>query len=807
MASKSKEAKKAESAGQDVDLKKVQGALYDGVVIKFDYTAELYEVDVVGTRVTCQYLTPVFSRLLGLQFKYVIPKGTRVKVVLGPSPCIVGTLPGAEPETIAEARTRHSVTGDRIREFSEADKVSPQTPGIPSDLLEGELDLTNEMHVGLQLLLGMARLTAGEKAVVETVAYNDMVRIVSEVFRHHSAFGDEEIYNDGRLNKVQHGTSYDHEAWGALDDDDSVKSAVDDDGAPTEAAGDAGRWRYSQYLGFLGDFIHMFVTDPTTTAGNMYDSAARAGKARVQIMSDGTLLAQTVSEVVIERVCRVTVPVQKQKWDSPDGDLSTQMDSLETRYVQLWKGLKSSRDRQDLADMSYQMREYARWLNTFHSFSRFLQLSKDWTVPTEASQPTPSWGNSETSVEQANESENPLYYDTYACIRIMRDGSILLWSGDGSSVTMAGGSVQVHASRNLDLRAAGDVRIHAGRDIHMHARRHMDFMALMGGIRTRARGYLESLCEKGSILLQSNAEDPNDPDYTPETGTADNPAPTVRDEAVVVRATKGKTTVHSHRHLKMITTHPAAEDSEDANITIRSNMGDIKLQAATYTRGVDVFSGFIRLRALGSLWIKAAELINTLQGFFLITNNDGTPRLANAPGGATITTRVSADIVEARQSLLSREAPEGYPVAGVVGATDQTDDPLADFGVEDEVIEWANEEKSTQEPPFDPDPVFEYPEGEYSPPDRNRETLTDQFLRKDLPSDWTDQYGTWGPTDARIQGKRGPYSPEEESTLQHNPTSGMGALGTPGASTPGDTPVEATGFDSRPTKWNYLKDA
>ena len=60
----------------------------------------------------------------------------------------------------------------------------------PVDLLPGELDLTNLHGVGVTLLRHLASLQAGDLARVECHLLDDLVRIVAQNFRHHSAIGD-----------------------------------------------------------------------------------------------------------------------------------------------------------------------------------------------------------------------------------------------------------------------------------------------------------------------------------------------------------------------------------------------------------------------------------------------------------------------------------------------------------------------------------------------------------------------------------------------------------------------------------------
>ena len=48
-----------------------------------------------------------------------------------------------------------------------------------------------------------------------------------------------------------------------------------------------------------------------------------------------------------------------------------------------------------------EIRDYARWLNSYHAYARFAQLNKDWKIPTEAGSPQPSYGCGEDDKDAA----------------------------------------------------------------------------------------------------------------------------------------------------------------------------------------------------------------------------------------------------------------------------------------------------------------------------------------------------------------------------------------------------------------------
>ena len=77
---------------------------------------------------------------------------------------------------------------------------------------------------------------------------DDMVRIVSETFKHYSAFGDYQIYNDGRLNVRFDGTSYEHESFGKLSDQDPLVDLDSNKVDFKDTFTQTGRWRFSEYI-------------------------------------------------------------------------------------------------------------------------------------------------------------------------------------------------------------------------------------------------------------------------------------------------------------------------------------------------------------------------------------------------------------------------------------------------------------------------------------------------------------------------------------------------------------------------------
>ena len=564
------------------------GKIYTGQVSTCLHGDQLYHVSIDGGGIleNCLWAAGMFSGLFGFKTTFYPPVGTRVSILAGNPSFIISTLPSARrDETGGEERIMTS-TGEGRGNFDGGSNTRAgrfHTP--PKDMLEGEFEISNEVGVAIQLLSNLISIKGSERAKVEAHLIDDMVRIVSDTFKHFNAFGDYQIYNDGGLNLRWDGTSREWESLG-LSNESGVKANLKNRKVEfTDDMYSTGRWRFSQFVGFLGDFIHTFVSDPQTALSNIGDSAnPRAGKSRVWLGSDGTILAQSVTEIALERVCRIVVPVEKKRWDDPDGLKKSAWKNMVNSGKQFTKVWNYGSNYKDIYKASFQLREYARWLSNYHSYARFHQYanassgSPEWGVGSE-SDVSHEWTNKEPEVEQVNKHLNPAYFDAYACIRIMRDGAIVLWDGYGSGVTMSRGSIQVSSTRHLDFQAAGDIRLVAGNDIYIKARRHVEITAVVGGIIAKARTMWKALCEWGSIWIKSDAVDPKkEPPPVPDDPQND-PYPEVHDAAVILDASKGQTIINSKRRIMaQCYGEPDSDDMEDttASVIIQSKQQDVR---------------------------------------------------------------------------------------------------------------------------------------------------------------------------------------------------------------------------------------
>lgn len=447
----------------------------------------------------CIWIAGYFSGLLGLSSSFVPPEGTRVLVHYTGRD--YSYIVGAWPSTRTTVEDRSMIGGDAVAaqtlfqaaQARASDLRSPKEHQPPVDLLPGELDLTNAHGVGITLLRHLASLQAGDLARVECHLLDDLVRIVSQNYKHHSAIGDHTITNDhGRLNAIWHAAARDHETWGQMKGaDQRVEVKGETEVAKPAAGADAeGRWRYSQFLGWLGDFVHIFVTDPVAQLGQLAESAVRAGRFRAHVNSDGSLLVQSVADIVLEKVVAIPVPIQLRREDDPEGEQVPNQDELVPSPVDNnWKPATG----QPLFEMAFQLREYSRWLNNQLAFARFRQMPRDWKVPTEEETANAKVADAKLSTK---------WVQAYACIRIYRDGSVQSLDAYGNAVTMTAVGVQVSSTRDILLQAAGSVNIVAGRDVNIRSQRNLTANSDTGDVSLKGQG-LQLMASSDNLLLST----------------------------------------------------------------------------------------------------------------------------------------------------------------------------------------------------------------------------------------------------------------------------------------------------------------
>lgn len=566
------------------------GKLYQGVVTDYDVTSGNYSVDVGGDELTgCGDMVGPAGSFFGMRFQQRIPTGTRVLLVMGAPPWIINTGTIEIPDR--ERCHSRVMQGTHVRDIVQ--DMAGQEDGIPSahfpnDLLEGELSWERVNGPMLRLLLGMVALGANDRSQIECLLHRELVRLTSRNFEHFAATGDIKNYDDGRLNQEEHGTCYEHERYGTKEGEpilEAPEEPVDFD----EWVDKTMRARWSKYVGFLGDIVNFWVTDPQEAIGQMATGQFRSGKARVHIGHDGTLLMQSTADIVLERVVRIPVPVRLKHEEDPQGVVRERMRELDKKFEEQWEWASTNPQ-----DTAFMLRDYSRYLSQFQSMARFLQMAdmaEEFEIPSEAETPEPMTVDPDRIPA--------LYYDTYATIRIFRDGSIVNSCGYGNATYMGPYGI-IHSSiGDYTVYASRDINLKAGRSMHLSARRNVELVAHRGALLLKGRTALRALVEKGVLWFKSDFN-PDYP-YIPEEG---DPEAEVHGEAGVLIHGLQSTMVLDAKNLQV----QAAEELKVIPQKLTVIAPEVVLHARSSLR---VYSSKLLFSIsriigsrIGSLWVK-----------------------------------------------------------------------------------------------------------------------------------------------------------------------------------------------------------
>lgn len=514
----------SQAKGSDAVTTLHVGGLYPGVVNAVDLVAGTMQVRVQGFIISnCKFAAAVGASYLGVSTVNLPPRDSNVLLWYWPDGSyVLGT--GAKyidssfnPPATGDEQFDVLEKGPSLGVTAKKDKrVIAPGPTLPIDMLPGEWAMDTGIGPVFRLLYNFAQMSAGDLAKIEVHLINDMVRVVSNEFRHHSVGGDDLIWSDGWHNNHEtHFTSYSFEAEGKQEENESFaeegdgkyKNLTEDDEPNKYNA--TGRWRYSTYLGFLGDMVHTWITRPTEVLSNTMEDAFRGCNFRQWIGQDGTFFIQSGMAVQIEVNPFQVVPAIIKGHNDPTFNPQDQQLKLESSFLKIWG---NGPDWKDLKVSCWQMRTYLKYIPLWHSLARFKQMEQNQycQIPTEDEVPEFMPNAEEEDKQQVNSSaDGKPEIKGYAAIAMDITGNISLISGDHTSVIMSNGSIQIACPGNLELKAGGTVSIQ-GKEMILHAAKDIEFMSFFGGIYSKARTCLNYLCEKGRLWFKSDAKEDDD---------------------------------------------------------------------------------------------------------------------------------------------------------------------------------------------------------------------------------------------------------------------------------------------------------
>lgn len=389
---------------------------------------------------------------------------------------------------------------------------------LPNNLTDGEKTFTLKSGVGLELRQNLAKLKGSELASIETYLLDDFVRIVSKNFEHITGFGNYKIVNrNNAISVVWEGANYEHETLGlkqlsekkpfSSESKDNIKFEDDD---LNNLLYKDGRWRFTQYMGKLGNIFNMYITEPHSNLNQEddEDNLNIPGRLRVHANIDGSFLIQSVSDIIIEKVVTIPIPTSTKRVEELLIDTQKRLDAYQT-----WQPCNET-DNDKWFNISYQLHDYSKWFSNYYSLAVF--KSAGYNIPKESSVEDINQFSKDLNYEQSQtgyQSQYKAQISSFSTIKMLKDGSITLYDSYGSSIQMCAGDINLSAAKNFNCTAGKNINLKAGDDITMLAKDSVEITAAFEGILLKSRLWLEQMCTRGQILLKSL--------YNPQNGYKD----------------------------------------------------------------------------------------------------------------------------------------------------------------------------------------------------------------------------------------------------------------------------------------------
>ena len=389
--------------------------------------------------------------------------------------------------------------------------------GRPHDMVPGEYALLNHAGAGLVIGAVSTSIKGSEMASVRCSALDNQVRVTSGHFRHISAAGSEEIFNDcGYITVESFVSMYHSERLGVQNPGDkafswsTVKPAEVREmrsGVSQLRPSQTAKKRLYRYSGYLGDIVNVFVAspDPDKAIEEMADPGLDRGLLHYHVDSSGRFTMRSAAGILLERYDRIPVPKRRHyAWD-PSGSTEAGSPKAKTPFTvkddpQMGIGLT-------IGDM-------AAWWNS-QAYSRFVQFDKDFVVPGQDTLKVPE----DDYDKLGNASERFKEYDLrHSYIGLTPNGGIVLRDAWGSEIVMADGRITLNAAANIEVRSGSTVVVMGGDDVVLKAYNSMDLSATKKDVRIKAENNLQVVSMKRGVLIQSKSEHDADPQAWDATG-------------------------------------------------------------------------------------------------------------------------------------------------------------------------------------------------------------------------------------------------------------------------------------------------
>jgi hypothetical protein len=479
----------------------------------------------MGNLIEGVVVASVVSSFLGFKDCTLPQPGARVLCVEDSaiSCFVIGSIPQASLEV--EAMPSRSTLGQGCALDDKANRIGHEAHlrsmcdlRRPTDLVDGEYSVGNELGVLLGLYQQLAVLKASELAQVQCFLLDDLVRIISHNFQHYTALGEYNIYHDGKRLMAEFGATHKvAESYGspAVESDKGSLKTFDKTGKHKPDDSDdfyelvqdermKAVERFKMFLGSVGDFLQLFLVRPNPESprvlnGDVKEETTETGLWNLHVGTDGGMHMRSVKEVFIEKTNWIRVPVRQYAPDDPEGDDAQKLDYTPKKPFEFNRDFNYKGNPFAYA---LQIRDYLAYINEKENYQNFSTHEKDFFVSKDVDKEehVGKFGK----VDQETTSTVNQYQLKTAGIYLMPNGGITIRDTWNSSIVMEGGNIYIQPAKDLVMQPLRNTVVKAGGFINMACKYHLDLSSSDEGLRIKTDKSQYFYSDNGGVVVEAN---------------------------------------------------------------------------------------------------------------------------------------------------------------------------------------------------------------------------------------------------------------------------------------------------------------
>lgn len=520
------------AAAADRQVDGSMGGLIEGTVIRATPGTNDLLVSVPGhAEVRCKYAPAMLVREFGIRSTVLPPEGTPVllyrsggeasiDVVLCCLPPVLSNIGGSGSRMTGALKSFVQMVGEepgasyfnldawRAVFSDKANKSSfSANAGRAFDVIPGEKYDITDAGAFQALFNFMSGMGASQRAKLECFVFDDMVRLTTGQWQHFHSLGETHIFNDeGHASMEMAGSwstpeNYGVEKYGNLlsIDKDSENAAH----SKIQYAADqlrAMKCRYQMYIGALGDFANLFISDPRDGKTEVPSATSNhRGLLRMTVGADGSIDMRSASGMTFERTDAVPVPKRmRQPWDPAGDAISSSQTSTEKDLFRPKKPLELPKGHENGRNV---LRADIDAYRDAQAYQRFDELKKDFHVP--QAKDVPALRNDYDPLGSTSDLSG---HDGKRCgWSFDPDGSFHLWGGNGCEIFARDGMIILGAPKGVMIQTGGEL-VALSRDTVLKSSNSTDISATNGDVRVAAKGNMQLYSADKGILLETAAK-------------------------------------------------------------------------------------------------------------------------------------------------------------------------------------------------------------------------------------------------------------------------------------------------------------